>query len=147
MNASFTEPIILTHVKMIEHLAKRIGNAHLNTIGLTQSQADIIVFFARESDKKIHQRDIERALNYSNPTITGLLNRLEQKGLITRTVDVNDLRMRLISLTNAALSIVEEIYRSIQETEKKLLAGFSKQEVELLAPLMARIAKNALRSM
>lgn len=147
MNASFTEPIILTHVKMIEHLAKRIGNAHLNTIGLTQSQADIIVFFARESDKKIHQRDIERALNYSNPTITGLLNRLEQKGLITRTVDVNDLRMRLISLTNAALSILEEIYRSIQETEKKLLAGFSKQEVELLAPLMARIAKNALRSM
>lgn len=146
MNASFTEPIILTHVKMIEHLAKRIGNAHLNTIGLTQSQADIIVF-ARESDKKIHQRDIERALNYSNPTITGLLNRLEQKGLITRTVDVNDLRMRLISLTNAALSIVEEIYRSIQETEKKLLAGFSKQEVKLLAPLMARIAKNALRSM
>lgn len=147
MNASFTEPIILTHVKMIEHLAKRIGNAHLNTIGLTQSQADIIVFLARESDKKIHQRDIERALNYSNPTITGLLNRLEQKGLITRTVDVNDSRMRLISLTNAALSIVEEIYRSIQETEKKLLAGFSKQEVELLAPLMARIAKNALRSM
>lgn len=75
------------------------------------------------------------------------MNRLEQKGLITRTVDVNDLRMRLISLTNAALSIVEEIYRSIQETEKKLLAGFSKQEVKLLAPLMARIAKNALRSM
>lgn len=147
MNSSFTEPIILTHVKMIEHLAKRIGNAHLNTIGLTQSQADIIFFLARQSEKKIHQRDIERALNYSNPTITGLLNRLEQKGLITRTVDVNDSRMRLISLTNAALSIVEEIYRSTQETEKKLLAGFSKQGVELLAPLMARIAKNALRSM
>lgn len=147
MTPLFTEPIILTHVKMIEHLAKRIGNAHLNTIGLTQSQADIIVFLARESDKKIHQRDIERALNYSNPTITGLLNRLEQKGLITRTVDVHDSRMRLISLTNEALSIVEEIYRSIQETEKILLDGFSKEEIELLAPLMARIAKNALRTM
>lgn len=147
MTPLFTEPIILTHVKMIEHLAKRIGNAHLNTIGLTQSQADIIVFLARESDKKIHQRDIERALNYSNPTVTGLLNRLEQKGLITRTVDVHDSRMRLISLTNEAFSIVEEIYRSIQETEKILLDGFSKEEIELLAPLMARIAKNALRTM
>ena len=147
MEPLFSEPVILTHVKMIEHLAKRIGNTHLSTIGLTQSQADIIVFLARESDKQIHQRDIERALNYSNPTITGLLNRLEQKGLITRTIDVNDSRMRLISLTNAALLIVEEIYRSIQETEKILLAGFSKEEIELLAPLMARIAKNALRTM
>lgn len=147
MNEPFSEPIILTNVKMIEHLAKRIGNAHLNEIGLTQSQADVIFFLARESNKKIHQRDIERALNYSNPTITGLLNRLEQKGLITRTVDVNDSRMRLISLTNAALSIIEEIYRSIQETEKKLLEGFSKEEIELLAPLMARIAKNALRNL
>ena len=147
MEPLFTEPIILTHVKMIEHLAKRIGNVHLNTIGLTQSQADIIVYLAQASDQKIHQRAIERALNYSNPTITGLLNRLEQKGLITRTVDVNDSRMRLISLTNDALSIVEEIYRSIQETEKKLLDGLSKEEIDLLAPLMARIAKNALRSM
>lgn len=147
MEPIFTEPIILTHVKTIEHLAKRIGNAHLNSIGLTQSQADIILFLARASHKKIHQRDIERALHFTNPTITGLLNRLEQKGLITRTVDVNDTRMRVISLTNAALSIVEEIYRSIQETEKKLLAGFSTEEIELLAPLMARIAKNALHTL
>lgn len=55
MNASFTEPVILTHVKMIEHLAKRIGNAHLNTIGLTQSQADIIVF--------LHASPIKRFIN------------------------------------------------------------------------------------
>lgn len=145
MNEPFKEPIILTHVKTIEHLAKRIGNAHLNEIGLTQSQGDIIIFLASEPEKKIHQRDIERALNYSNPTITGLLNRLEQKGLITRSVDVNDSRVRVISLTDAALSIIEEIHRSIQETEKLLLEGFTKEEIELLAPLMARIAKNALR--
>lgn len=147
MNEPFSEPIILTHVKMIDHLAKRIGNAHLNEIGLTQSQGDIIVFLAREPEKKIHQRDIERALNYTNPTITGLLNRLEQKGLITRTVDVNDSRVRVISLTNAALSIIEEIYFSIQKTEKKLLEGFTKEEIELMAPLMARMANNALRNL
>ena len=145
MKDCIKEPILLTHLKMVEHLAKRIGDEHLKKIDLTQSQADVIVLLAHESDKVFRQRDIERALNYSNPTVTGLINRLEQKGFIVRRIDPEDSRARIISLTDKALQIIEEIYESIRQTEKMLLEGFSEEEVELLQPLMSRIAKNALR--
>ena len=147
MEHSIKEPIVLTHLKMVEHLAKRIGDEHLKQIDLTQSQADVIILLAHESGKVFRQRDIEIALNYSNPTVTGLLNRLEQKGFIVRRVDPEDSRARIISLTNKALEIIEEIYQSIRRTEQMLLDGFSEEEIELLQPLMSRIAKNALRHM
>lgn len=139
------EPVVLPHLRMVEHLAKRIRDEHLKQIGLTQSQADVIILLAHESDKVFHQRDIERALNYTNPTITGLLNRLEQKNFIVRQVDPDDSRARIIKLTDAALDLLEEIYQSIRQTEQMIFEGFSKEEKDILIPLMSRMAKNALR--
>ena len=145
MANSGQEPVVLTHLKMVEHLVKRIGDEHLKEIGLTQSQADVIILLAHESDKVFHQRDIERALNYTNPTVTGLLNRLEQKSFIVRQVDPDDSRARIIKLKDAALDVLEEIYRSIRQTEQMILEGFSKEEMDILIPFMSRMAKNALR--
>jgi len=142
---SYQEPIVLPHLRMVEHLAKRFRDEHLKQIGLTQSQADVIILLAHESDKVFHQRDIERALNYTNPTVTGLLNRLEQKNFIVRQVDPNDSRARIIKLTDTALEILEEIYQSIRQTEQMILDGFSKEELDILMPFMSRMAKNALR--
>ncbi len=142
---SYQEPVVLPYLRMVEHLAKRIRDEHLKQIGLTKSQADVIILLAHESDKVFHQRDIERALNYTNPTITGLLNRLEQKNFIVRQIDPNDSRARIIKLTDAALDILEEIYRSIRQTEQMIFDGFSKEEMDILIPLMSRMAKNALR--
>lgn len=147
MKNSQKEPIVLTHVKMIEHLVKRIGDEHLKQIGLTKSQADVIILLAHESDKVFRQRDIERALNYSNPTVTGLLNRLEQKNFIVRHIDPDDSRARIISLTGAALDVLDAIYQSIHQTEQMLLEGFSDEEIDLLKPFMNRMAANALRHM
>ncbi|MGM9933219.1 MULTISPECIES: MarR family winged helix-turn-helix transcriptional regulator [Bacillaceae] len=147
MKNSQKEPIVLTHVKMIEHLVKRIGDEHLKQIGLTKSQADVIILLAHESDKVFRQRDIERALNYSNPTVTGLLNRLEHKNFIVRHIDPDDSRARIISLTGAALDVLDAIYQSIHQTEQMLLEGFSDEEIHLLKPFMSRMAANALRHM
>ena len=145
MVKSYQEPAVLTHLKMVEHLAKRIGDEHLKQIGLTQSQADVIILLAHEQDRVFHQRDIERALNYTNPTVTGLLNRLEQKKFIVREIDPNDSRARIIKLTDVALAALEEIYQSIRQTEKMIFEGFSKEEMDILIPMMSRMAKNALR--
>ena len=93
------------------------------------------------------QRDIERALNYSNPTVTGLLNRLEHKNFIVRHIDPVDSRARIISLTGAALDVLDAIYQSIHQTEQMLLEGFSDEEIDLLKPFMNRMAANALRHM
>lgn len=145
MANSQNTPIVVTHLKMIDHLVKRIGDEHLKQIDLTGSQADVIMLLAHEPDKMFRQRDIERALNYTNPTVTGLLNRLEKKKFIIRRVDPDDSRARIIQLTDVALEIVQEIHSSIRKTEQMILEGFSEEEINTLAPFMERMAKNALR--
>ena len=45
------------------------------------------------------QKDIEEHFHISNPTVTGILNRLEQKGFIERKQSLKDKRVRTIVLT------------------------------------------------
>lgn len=140
------EPVIITHVKIIENLASKYGDLHLKEIGLTQSQANIILLLAHQQERRFNQRDIERALNLTNPTVSGLLSRMEQKGFIVRSADPLDSRVRVVLLTEEAVQLVDQIYDRINETERKLLEGLTAEEERVISRLMRRIAENAVRS-
>ena len=53
---------------------------------LTKSQIDVLRIL-RFSNHPLCQKDIQDFLHVTNPTVTGLLNRLESKGLIKRICD------------------------------------------------------------
>ena len=53
----------------------------------TQTFTLIYLFQSREAGRSVKQKDIEHKMEISNPTVTGILNRLEHKGLIQRVAD------------------------------------------------------------
>ena len=78
----------------IGYLIKQVflmNQARLNTIfaefDLTASQnfTLIYLFKAHERGEQVHQKDIEDAMDISNPSVTGILNRLEHKGPVSYT--------------------------------------------------------------
>lgn len=140
-----TQPILLT-IKMIENLAYKYADADLKSIELTKSQADVIFFLSYQTHRAINQRDIEKALSLTNPTVSGLLKRLEQKGFIKRISNPRDTRSRIIELTAQAYEIVESIYESVSQTEKMLLDGFSVEEKNTVETFMKRIADNVTKN-
>lgn len=140
------KPILISSLKIIENLASKAGDLHLKEIGLTDSQANLILFLAHRADQKIRQRDIEVALNLTNPTVSGLIKRLEQKQFVVRSADPEDSRARFILLTEKAELLVDQIFEHIYQTETKLLEGFSEEELELVSSLLRRIADNAIRN-
>ena len=79
MKNQIKEPFILSYIRIINNFAHKYGDTHLKEIGLTHSQANVIIILAHQEGKNIHQRDIEQALNLTNPTVSVLLNRLEEK--------------------------------------------------------------------
>ena len=48
--------------------------------------------------------NLETGLTLKNPTVTGLLNRLEEKGFITREQNLNDKRSKFIKMTEESAS-------------------------------------------
>ena len=79
---------------------------------------------------------------YIYPTVTGLLNRLEEKGFITREQNLNDKRSKFIKMTEKTQRVLDDAYLYIQELDAQVLNGISEEEQEQLFKHIYKILDN-----
>ena len=103
---------------------------------------DVLLYLKKHEEDKLTQRDLETGLTLKNPTVTGLLNRLEEKGFITREQNLNDKRSKFIKMTDKSERVLEDAYLYIQELDAKMLNGISKEEKEQLFKHIYKILDN-----
>jgi Transcriptional regulators len=120
-------------------------NEMLKKHDLTRSQCDILLYLTKSSHKgidNITQRDIEKTFRISNPTVTGLLNRLESKEFIGRKVSSKDARYKYIVLSDKAIRVLNEIKLSLDENERKVFSCLSEDEVDTLKSILLKIVSD-----
>ena len=71
-------------------------------------------------------------LQVSRTTVTGLLDRLEAEGLLTRTIDPNDRRCFVLQLTPAAINLIAEIEGNRRDCLSGALAAMPDEEQRAL---------------
>jgi DNA-binding MarR family transcriptional regulator len=128
--------------KFIENSIEKSRNNLLQGTDITATQADILTFLLFNHDVEINQRDIEQEFQIKHPTVIGLLDRLENKGFVKRTVAQADGRYRQITLTEKYLTIAKNIGEKGEILEKRLTRGFSEEEQAQLQSLLQRVLKN-----
>lgn len=74
--------------------------------------------------------------------LVGLLDELEKDGLIKRTVDENDRRSKLISLTPAGEAAVSSMYDLTAKLREDFLRGVSESEIRLMLDCIERMNRN-----
>ena len=67
-------------IKQINNVFEKELNEKVKKLGLTSSQCAVLDYLFHTSKDEISQRDVERHLSLKNPTVTGLLKRLDEKG-------------------------------------------------------------------
>ena len=117
-------------------------NKNLQRYNLTQSQMDVLVYLKHHDGSTVTQRDLEAGLRLTNTTITGILNRLEDKNLITRETNLNDRRSKIIKMTDKSKIVLEESYIDLKELESQIIKGFSDEEKEELVVLLNKVLNN-----
>lgn len=119
-------------------------NEKLKQYDLTISQLDVLikVTMANEKHILINQRDIEKRTNLTNPTVTGLINRLETKGLIERVENEKDKRMKNLYITKKAECLNREFKQIFEESDLTALKDFNEDEKRELESYLLRIIKN-----
>jgi DNA-binding MarR family transcriptional regulator len=126
--------------KFIENSIEKSRNNLLQRT--TAAQADILTFLLFNQDRELNQRDIEQEFQIKHPTVTGLLDRLENKGFVRRTVPQGDGRCRQITLTKKYLKNARKILEKAESLEQRLTRGFSAEEQAQLQSLLQRVLKN-----
>ena len=128
--------------KQINNVYEKEFNNRLKRLGITSSQCEVLDFLLQSSKDEVTQRDIERALNLKNPTVTGLLKRLDEKGFILSVPSGKDTRCKNIYLTEKAYDIQRRMEMERKKLDKILTLGMTKKEIDALYKMLNRVLYN-----
>lgn len=82
----------------------------------------------------------ERMLQQT-PGVTGILDRLQRKGLVERERSAEDRRVWLCSITEMGLDLLEQMERPLREANVQAVRGAEPAELERLAELLDRLGR------
>ncbi len=134
------EPTIINkQLKMIQKTFEERRNKHLLKYNLTSSQQEILFYLGFHEGEPIHQREIEKWFHLKNPTVTGILNRLEEKGFIVRKTNESDKRFRMIELTEKSRCLMQEMCEEMWQMDDKIYSCMTEEERRQLSGLLERI--------
>ena len=86
--------------------------------------------------------ELSRQTGLAKTTLTGMLDRLETQGLITRCADANDRRQVIIRLTDSAKQLSSDYQRVSADMNAIFYRGFSHDEIALFEQALNRILDN-----
>lgn len=104
---------------------------------LTPSQYNVLRILRGEG-KPLPCLEIADRLVHAVPAITGLLDRLEKGGLITRQRCTEDRRVVHVDLTPAARTLLARLDRPLEATHRRLIGHLNHQELKLLSNLLEK---------
>ena len=132
----------LIDFKILNTAIERLLNKELAEFGITYTQATVIGYLKRNTDKEICQKDIEYNLGLTTPTVSSILSRMKEKQMIVTRSSKSDRRYKSVSLTEKALEIAEDISVRIDKITEILFEGIPIEEQKALSETMRKIIKN-----
>lgn len=117
-----------------QSLFQRSVMAELNGSGLTAGQPKVLDYLGRHDGSV--QKDIAAGCQIDPATLTGLLNRMEEKGLIRRCNEGGNRRSLHVYLTEQGWTKQREVRKTMERQSEVVQAGLSEeQRVQLLDSL------------
>ncbi|MCD8143573.1 MAG: MarR family transcriptional regulator [Clostridiales bacterium] len=128
----------------ISRLANEIRHrldAYSARSGLSGAQGRALHFILAQ-EEPIYQKDIEEEFGLRPSTVTELLKKMEQNGLIYRETEEKDSRLKRIVVTEAALAHQRQVVADLKELEDTLTKGLSPGQLMLFLETMERMSEN-----
>lgn len=129
-------------LKVIQDNADRHANRRFKAVGLTSSQVRILKFLRGRTGERVTQKEIEKYLQVSHPTVVGIVQRLENKGFVRTEFDGADKRNKYVYLTRKEEDLFVQMRNSQEEMENLLTKGMSEEEVKQLKALLQMVYDN-----
>ncbi|KWX03854.1 hypothetical protein TH66_11360 [Carbonactinospora thermoautotrophica] len=118
-------------------LAVRTRCAPLLTLDLTIQQLKTLHVLAQEGALSGHE--LAKVLGVGAATASGIIDRLVVRGLVQRTKDPHDRRVRRVALTADGQRIVEELASASREYRRRLLARLDLDTLSQLADALEKL--------
>lgn len=138
IDMSGLEEEILTSIRRIVRAIELYSHSLVSQVGLTSPQLSVLKSVARLSPAT--PTAIARQLSLSQPTVSGILERLQSKNLVQRVVTNGDKRMHSYALTDQAREQMASSPPLLQESFLHRLGQLQDWERSMLLSALQRVA-------
>ncbi len=114
----------------------------LRPLGLSQGKWRTLMHLSNGGDK-LTQKEIADRMGIEEPTLAGLLNRLETDGWIKREESPNDRRCKIVHLQRRSKSVLDEIFSAAHQLREELLEDLPARDLETCMRVLTRIREKA----
>lgn len=115
---------------------------HVRSLGLTPAQFDILATLGNTAGMTC--RELGDKTLITKGTLTGVLDRMEARGLVRRSPSDADRRQVFVALTPAGTRLFGRVFPEHAEHVKRAFAALSTEELEHTRELLRRL-RDALR--
>lgn len=111
----------------------------VESFGVTGQQYNVLRILRGARPEPLPTMEIARRMIENTPGITGLLDRLEEKGFVTRVRDADDRRCSRCSITQKGLDLLAEMDAPVSKAEEEALSVLDAADVNRLIDILEAV--------
>jgi DNA-binding MarR family transcriptional regulator len=112
------------HQKLLANLQKSFSES-----GIEVTPIQVMLLFFLQQNNGLSLTQISQGLMLENPTVTGLIDRLEKSGYVKRSDHPNDRRVYLVHLTEKGNKVAKKALPIVKKLNEQIKEGYSKEEI------------------
>jgi DNA-binding MarR family transcriptional regulator len=132
--------------RRFQQIAVAIFHAEVEEAGFDLTPVQYAALAALERNPGIDQATLAGLIAYDRTTITGVIDRLVQKGLLLRLASPRDRRANVLEMTEEGSRVLQGVVPAVEAAQDVMLRGLTQEETEEFLRLF-RKAINAVNDL
>ncbi|MDQ1817829.1 MarR family transcriptional regulator [Massilia sp. CCM 9210] len=116
---------------------ERFSGESVRQCGLTHAQFDIIATLG--NTQGMTYKELGEKTLITKGTLTGVIDRLEQKGLVARERSCDDKRSFYVRLTAQGEAVFQEVFPKVVEQGRQLFSSFSDADFDTIDASLGKL--------
>ena len=130
-------------IRRLHQISTHVFMARTREAGFDLTPVQFAALDAIRENPGIDQAGLADAVAKDRATIGAVADRLEQKGLVSRKVNVRDKRARKLALTDEGDALVATLRPLVEQLQAEILPGLDETEYQLFIELATKAASGA----
>jgi len=130
-------------IRRLHQISTHVFMTRTKEAGFDLTPVQFAALDAIRESPGIDQAGLAEAVAKDRATIGAVADRLEQKGLVSRKVNAQDKRARILALTDEGEALVLALKPLVEQLQADILPGLDETEYQLFVELAAKAARTA----
>ncbi|MDE7287812.1 MAG: MarR family transcriptional regulator, partial [Lachnospiraceae bacterium] len=123
----------------IEEVKELLSSDIWENIFLSCSKNEVLILWLLYQKSEVNMTEIAEYIHVPLNTATGIINRMENNGLIVRTRSQEDKRVVLIGFSEKGMAQFQNLINELMYYAMKIMSSFTKEEMDLFYKITTKV--------